>query len=557
LDKKSGAGGNSNHAESVNAEYGCAMTNGGDVGRGFAAEISAAIGERVSIRLRDGESFRDLLGVLQNETTIVRRDGSVATFDPDAIAYFRVVPVFNRANHRLADLHLYETATRTLVPVTGDEIRIYACGPTVYRDAHIGNMRTFLLTDLIRRALALNGLETITVSNITDVGHMSENLDGSDSGDKVLEEAAREAVTPLMIARRYEERYRTDLEALNISPANFYPRASENIDLIIQSIEKLIDGGFAYCGSDGNIYFDAKSVNDYGYISGNKLDSLKPGHRYEYVGDGGKRFHADWALWKLAGKRSEMIWDSPWGAGFPGWHIECSAMSLNLLGSKVDIHVGGIDLRFPHHEDERAQTNALAGSEVVKNWIHGEHLLFEGKKMAKSSGNVILVSDIAERGLDPLALRLALLENRYRAQIDMTWQALTAADATLHRWRTALTSWGEGLDIKFDEEIHSHFMNDLDTSKAILRLRAIEKDPSIGNKDKRAIFLFADQVLALNLDKKITNEVSDEVNQLLQERAAARAAGDWAASDRLRDQLATLKIAVRDGKDGQSWDVIR
>jgi cysteinyl-tRNA synthetase len=386
---------------------------------------------------------------------------------------------------------------------------------------------------------------------------MSENLDGSDSGDKVLEEAAREAVTPLMIARRYEEKYRSDLEALNISPANFYPRASENIDLIIQSIEKLIDGGFAYCGSDGNIYFDAKSIHDYGYISGNKLDSLKPGHRYEYLGDGGKKFHADWALWKLAGKRSEMIWDSPWGAGFPGWHIECSAMSLDLLGNQVDIHVGGIDLRFPHHEDERAQTNALAGREVVKNWIHGEHLLFEGKKMAKSSGNVILVSDLAERGLDPLALRLALLENRYRAQIDMTWQALTAADATLHRWRTALTSWGEGGDIKFDEEIHAHFMNDLDTPKAILRLRAIEKDPAIGNQDKRAIFRFADQVLALDLDKKMVNEVSDEVTQLLQERATARAAGNWAASDRLRDELATLKIAVRDGKDGQSWEVIR
>jgi cysteinyl-tRNA synthetase len=523
----------------------------------FEVERAAAIGERVSIRLRDGESFRDLLGVLQNETTVIRRDGSAATFDPSDIAYFRVVPVFTRGNHQLSELHLYETASRKLEKITGEQIRIYACGPTVYRDAHIGNMRTFLLTDLIRRALSLNGVETLTVSNITDVGHMSENLDGSDSGDKVLEEAAREAVTPLQIARRYEEKYRNDLASLNILSADFYPRASENIDLIIQSIEKLMAGGFAYCGIDGNIYFDAKSISDYGYISGNKLDSLKPGHRYEYVGDGGKKFHADWALWKLAGKRSEMIWDSPWGAGFPGWHIECSAMSLNLLGDQVDIHVGGIDLRFPHHEDERAQTNALAGREVVQNWIHGEHLLFEGKKMAKSSGNVILVSDIVERGLDPLALRLALLENRYRAQIDMTWQALTAADATLHRWRSALATWGESNEIKFDEEIHSHFMNDLDTSKALLRLRAIEKDPAIGNQDKRAIFLYADQLLALDLNRKVRYEISDEVSDLLAERATARAAGNWAESDRLRDLLATLKIEVRDGKDGQSWEVTR
>jgi cysteinyl-tRNA synthetase len=523
----------------------------------FEGEISKAIGERVSIRLRDGESYRDLLGVLSDERTVVRRDGATASFDPALVAYFRVVPVFNRGNLQQGDLHLYETASRSLRKISGEVIRIYSCGPTVYRDAHIGNMRTFLLTDLIRRALAINGVETLAVSNITDVGHMSENLEGSEGGDKVLEEAVKESLTPLQIARRYEVRYRNDLESLNILPADFYPRASENIAEIIGAITELVEKGSAYCGSDGNIYFDARSVDDYGYISGNKLDSLKPGHRYDYVGDGGKKFHADWALWKLAGNRSEMIWDSPWGAGFPGWHIECSAMSLNLLGDHVDVHVGGIDLRFPHHEDERAQTNALAGREVVANWIHGEHLLFEGKKMAKSSGNVLLVSDIAAKGLDPLALRLALLENRYRSQIDMTWPVITAADATIQRWRNALASWGTSADMKIDEEIHHHFMNDLDTPKALLRLRAIEKDSTIGNQDKRAIFLFADQVLGLDLGRPQSRDISEEVTQLLADRAAARAAGNWAESDRLRDVLAELKIAVRDNKDGQSWEVIR
>ena len=532
----------------------------------FEVEVSAAIGKRVSIRLREGDAFRDLLGVLRDEKTLVKKDGSLATFALDEIAYFRVVPVFNRAEIRadlkLKDLHLYETASRKLQKIEGELIRIYSCGPTVYRDAHIGNMRTFLLTDLIRRSLALNEVETISVSNITDVGHMSENLDGSDSGDKVLEEAARESIEPLAIARRYEERFHRDLAALNILPADFYPRASENIPEIIAAIEELISRGSAYCGSDGNIYFDARSADSYGFISGNKLDALKPGHRYEYTGDGGKNFHADWALWKLAGKRSEMIWDSPWGAGFPGWHIECSAMSLNLLGASVDIHVGGIDLRFPHHEDERAQTNALAGKaagdEVVQNWIHGEHLLFEGKKMAKSSGNVLLVSNIAERGLDPLSLRLALLENRYRSQIDMTWQTITAADATLKRWRKAMSSWGRSDEIKLDVEIHGHFMNDLETSKALLRLRAIEKDESIGDQDKRAIFLYADQVLGLDLDRAVeiepAIELSAEVLALLAERVAARAAGNWAESDRIRDVLAESGIVVRDSKDGQSWE---
>ena len=536
-----------------------------DVGA-FNIEIAAAIGQRVSIRLRDGENFRDLLGVLRDEKSLVKKDGSVATFSPDAIAYFRVVPVFNRGNIqgelKLKNLHLYETASRKVQKIEGELIRIYSCGPTVYRDAHIGNMRTFLLTDLIRRTLALNGVETISVSNITDVGHMSENLDGSDSGDKVLEEAARESVEPLAIARRYEDRFHRDLAALNILPADHYPRASENIPEIITAIEELISRGSAYCGSDGNIYFDARSADSYGYISGNKLDALKPGHRYEYTGDGGKNFHADWALWKLAGKRSEMIWDSPWGAGFPGWHIECSAMSLNLLGDSVDIHVGGIDLRFPHHEDERAQTNALAGKstgeEVVHNWIHGEHLLFEGKKMAKSSGNVLLVSDIAERGLDPLSLRLALLENRYRSQIDMTWQTITAADATLKRWRKAMGLWGSGSDVKFDTEIHGYFMNDLETAKALLRLRAIERDESIGSQDKRALFLFADQVLALDLNRTVSDDVvvelSAEAAALLEERVAARAAGNWAESDRIRDSLAGIGIQVRDSKDGQSWE---
>ena len=522
----------------------------------FEGELSAAIGQRVSIRLREGDSFRDLLGVLQNETTVVKRDGSSHSFAPADIAYFRIVPVFNRNNLELNDLHIYETASRKLQKIEGDVVRIYSCGPTVYRDAHIGNMRTFLLTDLIRRSLALNGIETISVSNITDVGHMSENLDGSDSGDKVLEEAARESVEPLDIARRYEARFHNDLALLNILPAQFYPRASETIDQIIESIAQLIEIGAAYVGSDGNVYFDARSCDSYGYISGNKLDALKPGHRYEYTGDGGKRFHADWALWKLAGNRSEMIWDSPWGAGFPGWHIECTTMSLNILGDVVDVHVGGIDLRFPHHENERAQTNALAGKEVVRYWIHGEHLLFEGKKMAKSSGNVLLVSDLAAKNIDPLALRLALLENRYRAQIDMTWQTINAADATLKRWRSALAQWGASAELKIDTEIHNHFMNDLDTSKALIRLRAIEKDSTIGAADKRAIFLYADQLLGLDLDRApIATEISDEAKSLLEARVAARAAGNWSESDRLRDELSQLDIVVRDGKDGQSWEV--
>ena len=527
----------------------------------FEGEISAAIGKRVSIRLLekagDGENFRDILGVLQDETTVVKRDGSLAHFDPNEIAFFRLIPVFNRRDSASANLALYDTRNRAVEEIAAPDnsVTIYCCGPTVYRDAHVGNMRTFLLADLAVRALEVAGHKTTLIQNITDVGHMSEDISEE---DKVVEEGRRQSLTALEIAQKYEARFHHDLALLNIRAADKYPRASESMDLIIESISKLIDVGAAYIGSDSNVYYDAQRFESYGAISGNKLDQLKPGHRYEYTGDGGKKFHADWALWKVATDRSEMVWQSPWGIGFPGWHIECSAMSLHFLGDSIDLHIGGIDLRFPHHENERAQTNSLAGRDVVRHWLHGEHLLFEGRKMSKSAGNVVLVSDLITKGLDPLALRLALMENRYRSQMDLTWDSLIAADAMLRRWRNCLTTWGDSMECKFDSEINAFIMNDLDLPKVLIRLRNIEKDKTIGEQDKRAIFLYADQVLGLDLDRPLVlqSELTGEALELFNARALARAAGNWSESDRLRDALAALKIEVRDSKDGQSWVVI-
>jgi cysteinyl-tRNA synthetase len=520
----------------------------------FEGEIAAAIGKRVSIRLREGEHFRDLLGVLADEKTLLKSDGSEAEFKPADIAFFRVVPVFNRRDIRSAELSLYDTRNRAVEEIAepDTDVKIYCCGPTVYRDAHVGNMRTFLLADLAVRALQLAGHQTTLIQNITDVGHMSEDISEE---DKVVEEGRRQSLTALDIAQKYEAKFHSDLSLLNIRPADRYPRASESIDLIIDSISKLINAGSAYVGSDGNVYFDAQSFESYGAISGNKLDQLKPGHRYEYTGDGGKKFHADWALWKVAADRSEMVWPSPWGVGFPGWHIECSAMSLHFLGESIDLHIGGIDLRFPHHENERAQTNAIAGNDVVRHWLHGEHLLFEGRKMSKSAGNVVLVSDLIAKGLDPLSLRLALMENRYRSQMDLTWDSLAAADTTLRRWRIAMSTWGSSSEIKFDSVVNSHIMNDLDLPKVLIYLRNLEKDKTIGALDKRAIFLYADQVLGLDLDRaiEIQSELSGDALEMYQQRAVARAEGNWSESDRLRDALAELKIEVRDSKYGQSW----
>ena len=447
-------------------------------------------------------------------------------------------------------MKLYDTHSRQLKETvsTNGILSMYCCGPTVYRDAHVGNLRTFMLADLISRVVALTGDKVTLIQNITDVGHMSEDFA---EDDKILSQATLEKISPLEIARKYEEKFHKDLELLNIGTAQEYPRASETIDLMQKMIAELISKGFANIGDDKSVYFDAQKFAGYGEISGNKLDSLKPGHRYEYHNDGAKKFHADWALWKAAGERSEMIWDSPWGPGFPGWHIECSAMSMKMLNQHVDVHVGGIDLRFPHHENERAQSNAVIGREAVDLWVHGEHLLFEGKKMSKSSGNVVLVNDIMARGIDPLALRLCFLENRYRSQMDLTWNSINAADETLKRWRNKMATWGQSSAITIDSEIESAFNNDLDTPKVILRLREIEKS---NLENKHELFMYADQVLGLDLDRPmVARELTAQMQTLLDERTKARTESRWADSDALRIQLENLGLQIHDTADGQNW----
>ena len=450
-------------------------------------------------------------------------------------------------------LSIYDTQSRSVKEVesSGDEVTIYCCGPTVYRDAHVGNLRTFLLSDLIRRTLELQGKKVNLVQNITDVGHMAEDVNQQ---DKMLAQAKLEEIDPFEIARKYEANFHTDLNLLNINPARRYPRASESIDLMLNLISKLIQRGNAYVGTDGSVYFSAESFPSYGAISGNRLSDLKPGHRYEYIDEGGKRFHADWALWKAAGERTEMVWDSPWGVGYPGWHIECSAMSLEFLGEAIDLHIGGIDLRFPHHENERAQTNSVTNLETVKIWVHGEHLLFEGRKMAKSSGNVVLLSDIAAKGFDPLSLRFCLLENRYRSQMDLTWAAIAAADATLKRWRRC--GFGKAINFAVDAEILRALESDLDTPRVMQRLRNIEKDKSLALAEKSAIFTFADQVLGLDLDREfIVPELSAELARLLADREVARSAKNWSESDRLRIELESAGLIINDTASGQEWDL--
>jgi cysteinyl-tRNA synthetase len=472
-------------------------------------------------------------------------------------------------------VRLYDTRLRDVVdiePVVAGELSLYACGPTVYRDAHVGNMRTFLLPDLIRRVAEDEGLTVKVVQNITDVGHMVDDrgLDDDDvdvdegqgdTEDKLLSEAAKHEESALDIAHRYETRFFTDLDRLNIKHADVSPRASESIELMLDLVSTLLESGHAYVGDDGSVFFDAQSFESYGAISGNKLDELRPGHRSDGGVDPAKRFHADWALWKSApDERTQLVWETPWGRGFPGWHLECSAMSLKHLGTAIDVHTGGIDLRFPHHEDERAQSNSAAGTDVVRHWVHGEHLLFEGRKMSKSAGNVVLVEDLINRGIDPLALRLAFLEHHYRQQFNLTWNTIEAADKTLARWRTKVAEWSLAEPYRrvssIVAEVRDGLAADLDTARAILALRTLERDSSVHPGAAYATFAWADHLLGLDLTRGIGSTVESasvpgEVAELAHRREQARAEKDWASSDSLRDELNALGWVVTDTADGQ------
>ena len=449
-------------------------------------------------------------------------------------------------------IRIYDTKSRSLgSPPASGQVRIYACGPTVYRDVHLGNLRSFLLPDLIRLALAAHDADSFIVQNITDVGHMADdsNLDTSDSTeDKMLKQAAAEKLSALEIARKYELGFFQDITALNIRTPDQTPRASETIESMIDVIQKLMDKGVAYQGENGSVYFDATKYESYGAISGNTLEQLKPGHRLLDEIDETKRFHGDWALWKITdNRRSELTWQTPWGVGFPGWHIECTAMCLDAFGDQVDIHTGGIDLRFPHHENERAQSNAIVGKEVVGQWVHAEHLLFEGRKMSKSTNNVVLLRDVIDAGISPAAVRLAFLEHHYRQQLNLTWDTLVAAETTIARWSDCIVS--DQYNHAISDQITEHLADNLDTPTAIMAIRGLEKSLAKSPKERSMMLNAASRMLGLDLAKpKLV--IDDSVIKLVQEREIARANKDFNLSDQLRDQITTAGYWVNDTSSG-------
>jgi cysteinyl-tRNA synthetase len=455
---------------------------------------------------------------------------------------------------------LHDTMARRVVEIVPERpglLRMYSCGPTVYRYAHIGNLRTFLMADLIRRAFEYQGVEVRQVQNITDVGHMTD--DQLDAGeDKMLVAAGLEGKSPQEIAEHYTKAFFEDIRAINIEPAAAYPRATEYIPQMIELIAKLIERGHAYV-ADGAVYFDVRSFPEYGKLSGNTLDRLVAGHRKE-IDDPNKRHHADFLLWRPAGERRVMRWPSPWGEGFPGWHIECSAMSMALLGETFDLHTGGEDNVFPHHEDEIAQSEGAVGHRVVRHWVHGAHLLAEGRKMAKSAGNFYDLRDLRARGhTEPLAVRLLFLQSRYRAQMNFTLEGLRAAERTLERWRRLVADWArrppeaspevvQAYEARFLEALN----DDLDTPRIVALVAEVVSTPALPAGDKAALLLRWDRVLGLDLDREIAaaRPIPPAAMELIEQRERARARKDYSTADRIRHKLLALGIEVDDTPEG-------
>jgi len=456
-------------------------------------------------------------------------------------------------------MRLFNSLTRRVedvVPLEAGHVTMYACGPTVYRYAHLGNLRSFMLYDLIRRALEFEGLRVTEVMNITDVGHMTDEA-SAEAIDKMQLAMEDEGLTPAQIAEKYTTAVFDDAAALGIRPADRYPRATEHIQEMVDLTATLIEAGHAYVVDNGSVYYDVASFEGYGKLSGNTLDNLREGHR-DLETDPQKRHAADFALWKAAGPGRLMKWPSPWGEGFPGWHVECSAMSMKYLGDRFDIHTGGTDLRFPHHEDEIAQSEGAVGHRVVSIWVHAGHLRQSGQKIAKSTGNVILVHDLLERGLDPLSFRWLCFQTQYRSEMDFTWDAMDTADQRVKQLRRRMAEWGPAataLDApaaSFDVRFREALAEDLAMPSAVVIVNELVSSTEVPGDQKYALLASWDAVLGLDLEREATAgwEPSAEMRALVAERDAARAAKDFVTSDRIRDALTAMGLEVMDAADG-------
>jgi cysteinyl-tRNA synthetase len=450
------------------------------------------------------------------------------------------------------DLRLYDTYTRTLrdfEPLQDKEVGLYTCGPTVYDYAHIGNLRTYVFEDVLRRVLAFNGYQVKHVMNITDVGHLVSDADSGE--DKMEKGSRRTGKTAWEIAEYYTQAFKDDLKRLNICEPTIWCRATDHIREQIDFIRCIESAGFTYKTSDG-VYFDTSKLKDYGYMARLDIEGLQAGARIEL---GEKQHPTDFALWKFspAGQQRQMEWDSPWGVGFPGWHIECSAMSARYLGKFFDIHCGGEDHIPVHHTNEIAQTEACYHTRLANFWMHGYFLQLGEEKMAKSSGDFLRLQTLIDKGYDPLAYRFFCMSAHYRAKLSFGWEGMDAAAKSLDRLRMQAYEWGEpgSVDETFAEQFTNQVNDDLNMPRAMaVTWELVRSD--LPPATKKATLLVFDQVLGLGLAdwKPAEQETPDEILALLEQRQQARKEKRWADADALRAQITGAGFEIEDTPQG-------
>ena len=452
------------------------------------------------------------------------------------------------------DIYFYNTLTKKkelFKTIEPQKVKMYSCGPTVYKDATIGNMRTNLFQDTLRRVLEYNGYEVKQVMNITDVGHLVSDADEGE--DKMLKSAREEHKAPMEIAEHYTKLFFKDLDRLNIEIPEVICKATDHIKEMLEMVQKIIKRGYAYETSTA-IYFDVSKLDEYGILSGIKLDEQKSGARVEV--DPEKKHPYDFALWIKAPENHLMKWDSPWGPSYPGWHIECSAMSTKYLGEEFDIHTGGIDLIPTHHENEIAQNKGACGKIPAHYWMHGEYLLINGGKMSKSLGNVYLLDDIVNRGYDPLVYRLFNFSCHYKGKLNFTWEGIESASVALNRLREGyqkhLAGNAEVSDdviAEIENKFHQAINDDLNMPLAMSAVWEAVKYQDKSPKMAELLEKF-DTVLGLKITEKKEEKIPQEILDLVEQRKIARQDKNWTESDRLRDLIAEKGYSVKDTKDG-------
>lgn len=450
----------------------------------------------------------------------------------------------------------YNTLTKTkeeFKPLQGNTVRIYTCGPTVYKDATIGNMKSYVFMDTLRRVLKYNGYDLKHVMNITDVGHLVS--DGDEGEDKMLKAAKEEQKSPLEIALFYTKGFLKDIDRLNIDRPEIICKATDHINDMIEVVKKLIENGYAYETSTA-IYFDVSKLDRYGILSGIDLRKQKAGARIEV--DEEKKNPYDFALWIKAPKNHIMKWESPWGLSYPGWHIECSTMSNKYLGEVFDIHTGGVDLIPTHHENEIAQSKGCTGKIPAVFWMHCEFLLIDGGKMSKSLGNTYLVEDLIKKGYSPLAYKILCFSSHYRNKLNFTWEALESTQNSLDRIKEGYEKHKIGTDdvdekvikeykLKFLEAIN----DDLNMPVAMSVVWDIVKNPLKSQKLADLLLNF-DKVLGIDIEKNKSEEmeIPEEIKELIEKRKIARDKKDWQTSDEIRSKIEEKGYILKDTKDG-------